>query len=239
MTSPVRLDELIGSIKALHPDGDPLGELADAVYFGEHLGELADHLIGHFVDQARRSGASWTEIGRSMGVSKQAVQKRFVAGSSESVVERVFARYTVRARHVVVAAQEAAKQAGNGSIDTVHLVLGLLADPDGLAAKAIIDRGVALDAVRAAAEARLPERAAQVPDKVPFTAGAKKALDLAARAGLRLGHDWIGTEHLLLGLLEQGEGPGYDVLAELGVTTEAVEPAIVRAVSDALAARNA
>lgn len=77
MTYPVKLDDLITAIKS-NQDHDALGQLSDAVYLGEHLGELADHLIGHFVDQARRSGASWTEIGASMGVSKQAVQKRFV-----------------------------------------------------------------------------------------------------------------------------------------------------------------
>src|SRR3954452_2251374 len=82
MTSPtpltpnVRLDDLIDGIKKVHPDA--LDQLANAVLAADHLGEVADHLIGHFVDQARRSGASWTEIGRSMGVTKQAAQKRFV-----------------------------------------------------------------------------------------------------------------------------------------------------------------
>ena len=73
----VRLDTLIDSIKKARTE--PLDQLADAMMVGEHLGEVADHLIGHFVDQARRSGASWAEIGRSMGVSKQAAQQRFVA----------------------------------------------------------------------------------------------------------------------------------------------------------------
>ena len=73
---PVRLDELINTIKQVHPD--VLDQLSDAVLAAEHLGEIADHLIGHFVDQARRSGASWTDIGKSMGVTKQAAQKRFV-----------------------------------------------------------------------------------------------------------------------------------------------------------------
>ncbi|MDT5258959.1 MAG: hypothetical protein QOD10_4039, partial [Mycobacterium sp.] len=67
---PVRLDELINAIKQVHTDA--LDQLADAVLAAEHLGEVADHLIGHFVDQARRSGASWTDIGKSMGVTKQA-----------------------------------------------------------------------------------------------------------------------------------------------------------------------
>lgn len=73
---PVRLDELINAIKRVH--SDVLDQLSDAVLAAEHLGEIADHLIGHFVDQARRSGASWSDIGKSMGVTKQAAQKRFV-----------------------------------------------------------------------------------------------------------------------------------------------------------------
>src|SRR5215210_4749316 len=76
MTHPVRLDDLIDAITKVHSDA--LDQLSSAVLAADHLGEVADHLIGHFVDQARRSGASWTEIGRSMGVSKQAAQKRFV-----------------------------------------------------------------------------------------------------------------------------------------------------------------
>lgn len=80
MTNPVRLDDLIQAIKKAHTDA--LDQLTDAVIAADHLGDVADHLIGHFVDQARRSGASWTDIGRSMGVSKQAAQKRFVAKAS-------------------------------------------------------------------------------------------------------------------------------------------------------------
>src|ERR687889_2256750 len=81
VTGAVRLDDLIQAITRVH--FDPLEQLTDAVLAGEHLGEVADHLIGHFVDQARRSGASWTEIGRSMGVTKQAAQKRFVPKAGE------------------------------------------------------------------------------------------------------------------------------------------------------------
>ena len=76
ITNPVRLDDLIDAIKQVHTDA--LEQLTDAVLAAEHLGEVADHLIGHFVDQARRSGASWTDIGKCMGVTKQAAQKRFV-----------------------------------------------------------------------------------------------------------------------------------------------------------------
>jgi hypothetical protein len=75
MTNPVRLDDLIDAITQVH--SDVLDQLSDAVIAADHLDDVADHLIGHFVDQARRSGASWTDIGRSMGVTKQAAQKRF------------------------------------------------------------------------------------------------------------------------------------------------------------------
>src|SRR5438309_11712426 len=102
MTNPVRLDDLIDAIKKVHSDA--LDQLTDAVLAADHLGEVADHLIGHFVDQARRSGASWTDIGRSMGVTKQAAQKRFVPKEPGSVGDldpsQGFSRFTPRARNV-------------------------------------------------------------------------------------------------------------------------------------------
>src|SRR6478672_1555534 len=100
MTINVRLDDLIAAIRTVH--SDPLEQLTDAVMAAQHLGDVADHLIGHFVDQARRSGASWTEIGQSMGVTKQAAQKRFVPKDpgtpSEPSAAQGFARYTEAAR---------------------------------------------------------------------------------------------------------------------------------------------
>src|SRR5437868_14931534 len=103
MTNPVRLDELIDAIKRVHPDA--LDQLTSAVIAADHLGEVADHLIGHFVDQARRSGASWTDIGKSMGVSKQAAQKRFVAKGQATDLDPAqgFSRFTPRARNVIMA----------------------------------------------------------------------------------------------------------------------------------------
>src|SRR3978361_1109957 len=102
ISNPVRLDDLIDAITSV--DIEALEQLSDAVLVADHLGEVADHLIGHFVDRARRSGASWTEIGRSMGVTKQAAQKRFVPkGPTEEVdMQQGFGRFTVRARNVVV-----------------------------------------------------------------------------------------------------------------------------------------
>src|SRR5690242_21173926 len=104
---PVPLDNLISYVRTLHPSGDELEHLADAVGVAARLGEQGDALIGHFVDQARRSGASWSQIGASMGVSKQAAQKRFVprwTGSEVIPEGELFSRFTARARKVLAMA---------------------------------------------------------------------------------------------------------------------------------------
>ncbi|NEY34942.1 ATP-dependent Clp protease ATP-binding subunit [Streptomyces sp. PRKS01-65] len=212
--SSVRLDDLITAIKKVH--AEPLEQLQDAVIAGEHLGEVADHLIGHFVDQARRSGASWTDIGKSMGVTRQAAQKRFVPKESADLDEsQGFSRYTPRARNAVVAAHNAAQAAGSTEGLPEHLVLGLLAEDEGLAAKAIAAQGVPLETVREAATAALPPAAAEVPELIPYGPAAKKVLELTFREALRLGHNYVGTEHLLLALLEHENGTG--VLSGLGI----------------------
>ncbi|GAA3147701.1 Clp protease N-terminal domain-containing protein [Streptomyces rameus] len=225
ITASVRLDDLIEAIKKVHPE--PLDQLQDAVIAADHLGDVADHLIGHFVDQARRSGASWTDIGRSMGVTRQAAQKRFVPKESADLdPSQGFTRYTPRARNVVMAAHNEAVAARNAEGRPEHLVLGLLAEPEGLAAKAITAQGVLLDAVRQAATAALPPAADDAPDLVPYGPEAKKVLELTFREALRLGHNHIGTEHLLLALLEHENGQG--VLNGLGITKPVTEERLAR-----------
>src|SRR5712692_8281451 len=144
MTNPVRLDDLIEAIKKVH--SDVLDQLSGAVIAADHLGDVADHLIGHFVDQARRSGASWTDIGRSMGVTKQAAQKRFVPKGEPAGTDPTqgFGQFTMRAKNVVMASQDDARAAGNDTISPEHLALGLLSEPEGLAAAAIRAQGVSL-----------------------------------------------------------------------------------------------
>jgi hypothetical protein len=225
----IRLDELINAIKKAHSDA--LEQLSSAVIAGEHLGEVADHLIGHFVDQARRSGASWTDIGQSMGVSKQAAQKRFVAKGASADLDpsEGFSRYTARARNVVITSQNEARAAGSAEITPAHLVLGLIAEPEGLAAKAITGQDVLLDTVRQAATAALPPESADLPALIPFDQDAKKALELTFREALRLGHNYIGTEHILLALLEHENGTG--VLSDLGIDKATAEADITAALT--------
>ncbi|MFF3859398.1 Clp protease N-terminal domain-containing protein [Streptomyces sp. NPDC002209] len=236
MTNPVRLDDLIEAIKKVHTD--TLEQLSGAVVVAESLGDVADHLIGHFVDQARRSGASWTDIGRSMGVTRQAAQKRFVPkadkeGDAGMDPNQGFGRFTPRARNVVVTAQNEARAAGNTEIRTEHLVLGLVAESEGLAGLALHAQQVSADDVRAAATAALPPAAEEVPELVPFDASAKKALELTFREALRLGHNYVGTEHILLALLELENGEG--VFSGLGVDKAAVEATVTEALAAFLA----
>jgi Clp amino terminal domain, pathogenicity island component len=223
MTGTPRLDDLIAGVEGAHTD--PLDRVAGAVLVGDHLGETADHLVGHFVDRARRAGASWTDIGRSMGVTKQAVQKRFVPREAA----QDFSRFTPRARNAVVAAQNEARAARNVEIRPEHLILGLLAEPQGLAMLALADRGVGAEALRQSAEATLPEGIDEFPALIPFDGRAKKALELTFREALRLGHNYVGTEHILLALLELEGGTG--VLSGLGVDKTAVEATVTQYLS--------
>lgn len=232
ISNPVRLDDLIAVIKDVHDE--PLEQLTDAMLAAEALGEVADHLIGHFVDQARRSGASWTEIGKCMGVTKQAAQKRFVPRTPTDAAaldpNSGFSRFTERARNVVIQAQNKAHDAGNLEILPAHLILGLFADPTGLAARLLADQGI--DITAASATISLPPRTDEKPPAlVPFDARAKKALELTFRHALRLGHNYIGTEHLLLALYEEEDNDG--VLHSLGIDCERFESELVAAL-DAL-----
>ena len=119
--------------------------LSDAVRTAGRLGEIADQLIEYFVDEARRSGASWTEIGRHIGVSKQAAHKRFVPGDSDDLDVLGTGRlshFTPRARNAVREARAEAQNRGADHVANEHVILGLLSEPHGLAAKAIVAAGV-------------------------------------------------------------------------------------------------
>jgi hypothetical protein len=227
---PVRLDDLISYV--MSREGTALDHVSAAVQVSEHLDEVADHLIGHFVDQARKAGASWTDIGRSMGVTKQAAQKRFVAKDTDwqAVLEEAFrdhpfSRFTDRARRSIQAAQHEAREHHHGYIGTEHLALGVLTEPDGLAVKAVEALGVSREAARQALVAALLLATAEVPlpARIPFTPRAKKVLEFAVRRALVLGHNYVGTEHLLLGLLDEEEGIGGKTLIGLGVTSDRAE----------------
>ena len=128
-----------------------------------------------------------------------------------------------------MASMNEARAAGNATIGLEHLVLGLLTEPDGLAAKAIVAQGVTLEQVRATVLKTLPPRVDEIPEMIPYSGQARKALELTFREALRLGHNYIGTEHILLAILELEDGTG--VLAGLGVTKAASEESVTKALA--------
>ena len=225
-TPPVRLDDLISSVLAAHPDGDPLTRLSDAVLVAEQLADHGDHLIGHFVDQARRTGASWAEIGRSMGVTKQAAQKRFVPRSADDIPELGnWARFTDRARIAVVGSQDLARTTHYDEVQPGHVLLGLLADPESLASRAIAAQ-VPVEDLRLAVLDVLGDGGGTPGDHIPFSADCRRLLALTLREALRLGHNYVGTEHILLGLLND-EGTLGTTLAAKGVNHARAEELIL------------
>jgi len=144
----------------------------------------------------------------------------------------VFERFSDRGRRVLVLAQEEARLLDHRFIGTEHLLLGLLREGDGLAAKSLTSLGVSLDAARRAVEERTVPIPSDVPGSPPFTPEAKQLLELSLREALQLGHKGIDTEHLLLGLTRQGESRAVEVLASLGVGLDQVRSALLSFMSD-------
>jgi Clp amino terminal domain, pathogenicity island component len=255
---PVPLDNLIAYVKTLHPEGGPLENVSDAFAVSEQLDEQSDGLLGYFVDQARRSGLSWSQIGAAMGVSKQAAQKRFVPGQESILLREIgasqtgrkpFSRFTDRAIRVLFAADRLAadsasahgaaahgtaadsststgqaESAAHSPIGAAHLAAALLSEPEGLAAKAIGKAGLTPEQVYGAVgigpAPQLPNRDKASASELTFDDSAKATFREALKWALRMGHNYIGTEHLLLGVLFTG-GPVAEGFTALSLTLSA------------------
>jgi ATP-dependent Clp protease ATP-binding subunit ClpA len=244
MTPPPNLQDLIDTVRQDTSTDSPLDQLATAAAAVAELEDTSDALLGHFVDRCRRDGRSWSEISAALGVTKQAVHKRFAASVADQIIASIptptMERFTTRARVAISSAALAARDAGRSKAGAVHILIGLFAEPEGIAAKVLQQLGVSRDGVRAAVQARL---AADEPDspadgttaeqaeqaeqaeagggvrRVPqFTADGRLALRDALAVALELGHNYIGTEHLLLGILRNPESPATAILLAAGAT---------------------
>jgi hypothetical protein len=226
------LNSLILRVAGDHAVEDPLDRLELACSTARELDEVADQLVTYFVNEARDAGLSWTQIGERMGVTKQAARKRFVPRDipdEPSVLrERVYGRYTGPAKRVIALAQSQAKAHHHHYIGTEHILLGICRGPEGTGARVIGACGTSRDSLAADLTPRLPPPSGEVPDRLPFTAGGKKVIELTARKARQLDHDQIGTGHLLLGLLVQGSGLAAEVLAEAGLTWQRAERELLR-----------
>ncbi|HSH61766.1 MAG TPA: Clp protease N-terminal domain-containing protein, partial [Acidimicrobiales bacterium] len=143
----------------------------------------------------------------------------------------MFERFTDGARRVVVLAQEEARLLAHDYIGTEHILLGLSHDQEGMAAKTLQQLGISLEAVRGEVESIIGAGGGSPRDHIPFTPRAKKVLELSLREALQLGHNYIGTEHILLGLIREGQGVGAEVLVKLGVELSRVGATLLQQLS--------
>src|SRR5438445_8219593 len=147
--------------------------------------------------------------------------------ASARKVEAVFGRFTDRARRVVVLAQEEARMLNHNYIGTEHILLGLIHEGEGVAAKALESLGIMLESVRQQVEEIIGQGQVPPTGHIPFTPRAKKVLELSLREALQLGHNYIGTEHILLGLIREGEGVAAQVLVKLGADLNKVRAQVI------------
>jgi ATP-dependent Clp protease ATP-binding subunit ClpC len=143
----------------------------------------------------------------------------------------VFERFTDRARRVVVLAQEEARLLNHSYIGTEHILLGLIHEGEGVAAKALESLGISLEAVRSQVQDIIGQGGSSPSGHIPFTPRAKKVLELSLREALQLGHNYIGTEHILLGLIREGEGVAAQVLIKLGADLSRVRQQVIQLLS--------
>jgi len=223
---PITLDELIRDVQSAA--ADDLLQLEAAATKARELGDLGDSLLNHFVDRSRRAGHTWAEIGEHLGVTRQAAQKRFVDSAGTSIG---FERFTLRARHVLDHAADAAVAMQHGYIGTEHLLLGLFDEPDGLAAKVLATLGIKHLTIKQRVLDLIGRGPTPVTGRPPFTPRAAKVLEEAINASQDLGHNYQGTEHILLGLYRGQDGVARQLLVELGAPPERVRDEVVKALA--------
>jgi len=219
------LDTLIRDVK--HSSDDPLAQLESASRTAAELDDLGDALLNHFVDVCRRSGHSWAQIGEHLGVSRQAAQQRFP--DIESHASFGFERYTQRARRMLEHSTEIARELRHNYVGTEHMLLALF-DGESVAAKVLDDLGIRRDVALDAVVERAPRGTHATTDPLPFTPRARAALQGTVNVALELGHNYVGTEHILLALFD-GEGVAAEVLTEVGADRAAAKAEVVELLS--------
>ncbi|WP_406141252.1 Clp protease N-terminal domain-containing protein [Streptomyces sp. NBC_01089] len=227
----ISLADLIARLDEELPGADELSRISEARLRAQTLSDLGDQLIDHYVSKAKQTGASWTEIGDAIGVTKQAAQQRHTPSA--------FDRYTNLNRHSIVLAQEAARTHRHDFIGTEHILLGLLGEPRGLAYEVLIAKAGPEQRIRDAVGEALPPAGKKAPrGHIAFRPESKEAIDQARRASVDLGHDWVGTEHTLLGLIRTDESPAARILRSLGFTSDELHETVRREIAERLAARD-
>ncbi|HVM07554.1 MAG TPA: Clp protease N-terminal domain-containing protein [Acidimicrobiales bacterium] len=222
------LDQLIRLVRDRADDPSPLGLVHAAVAVSDDVTAVADAVVSHYVEQARNAGHSWAEIGGALGVSKQAVHQKFV---KQAASFSFGSRFTGRARTALDNAQAEARGLDHNFVGTEHLLLGILRDRDAVATKALERLGVSPPPVQQAIESMIGRGPQRVHGDQPLTPRAVRALERSLSEALKMGHNYIGTEHLLLGLVGEKDGVAARVLKDLGVKKGALVQTIAQLVA--------
>ena len=223
------VDSLIRSVQ--RSCKEPLMRLSEAVRVSEELAATGDAVVDHFVEEARHAQNSWVEIGEVLGMTKQAAQQRFRTRWFERLTRTRKSPnsicFTDRARVAVEVAKDEACSLNHNYIGTEHLLLGLFKDRNSVAAKALKSLGLTAREIRGMVKDEIGIGEEPIRASAPFTPRAKKALELAGREGRQLGHNYVGTEHVLLALSALGEGLAAQFLNASGVRYEDIRSAVV------------
>ena len=217
----ITLDGLIRDVQS--QSDDLLEQLELAAHRAADLTELSDSLLSHFVDQCRKSGKTWAEIGEHLGVTRQAVQKRFVSGLQAVAFER----FTDRARRAVGQAQVEATALNHNYVGTEHQLLALFDTAGGISEVVLAELGVTHDTIRRAVLKQIGLGQSPVSGLLPFTPRATKVLEEAVIQAAELGHNYVGTEHLLLAMYRGQDGLAKQLLEKQGASRDAVRNKVI------------
>ena len=218
------LTELVETIRSDAASEVVLEQLATASLLVARIAEVSDAALGFFVDQCRRSGHSWAEISAALGVTKQAAHKRFTGPAPSPGF------FTARAQAAVFAATKEAAARGHNYVGTEHLLLGLFDPVGGIAAQILMEREMTRDSVGEALAALVPSGSARTSiTDPPFTPRANQCVAQAGTQALSLGHNYVGTEHMLLALAACTEGIAARILAESGIGYDTARAAVIHA----------
>ncbi len=226
----VSLDDLIKEVHALYPTPEPLEQLAASVQIAATIGQVGDHLVSFFIDEARSAGESWGAIGERLGISRQAVQKRYAppANATAGKHPAIFEKMVKEGKRAVVHAQHQARRRQSGYIGTEHLLLAIVEEPDCAGARSLAACGAPPQVVAAAVNGRIGVPGGEpLPDLLPFTPKGKSVLEHALRESVRLGHDFVGTGHLALACVTVKDGMAAEILANLGVRYDDLRRSVV------------
>ena len=221
------LQEIIELVRRDAGSDEPLAQLATASATVTELSESADAALGFFVDRARSAGHSWVEISSVLGVSKQAVHKRFAATGPKPPMDR----FTLRTQKVLGAASGIALDHNHAYIGTEHLLLALFTEPESIAATVLAGHNITAERVAAAVEAIVPDGDERPGQDPAYTPRASHVVKGAVDVAMDMGHNYVGTEHLLLALYRFPGGIAVKVLTELGLPEKAAQDDVVAALA--------